>query len=71
MGTLRKGNLDHHWVAWLLSLIDAKDVKHVQWLEKRAKELIDKHRDLLEVIEKKLNEQGYIDGDEFRQVRGK
>jgi hypothetical protein len=70
-GTLRKGNLDHHWVAWLLSLIDAKDVKHVQSLEKRAKKIVDKHRDTLEAIEGKLIEQGYIEGDEFKQIREK
>lgn len=70
-GTYRKGNLDHHWVAWLLSLIDAKDVKHVQWLEKRAKDTVDKHRDKLEAIEAKLVEQGYIEGDEFKKIREK
>lgn len=70
-GTLRKGGLDHQWVAWLLSLIDAKEVRHVQWLENRAKEMVDKHRDKLEVIEKKLIEQGYINGDEFKKIRGK
>jgi hypothetical protein len=70
-GTLRKGDLDHHWVAWLLSLIDAKDVKHVQWLEKRAEEMVDKQRDKLKAIEEKLIEQGYIEGDEFKAIRGK
>jgi hypothetical protein len=70
-GTIRKSNADHHWVAWLLSLVDEKDVKWVKWLEKRAKTMVDKHRPKLKALEEMLIEQGYIEGDEFKKIRGK
>jgi hypothetical protein len=70
-GTYRQGGLDHQWVAWLLSLIDAKDVKYVHELEDRAKKMVDRNRDKLKAIEEKLIEQGYIEGEEFKKIRGK
>jgi hypothetical protein len=70
-GTLKKGNTDAHMVAWLLSLIDMKGVKMVHALETTAKKRVDANRLTLEAIEKKLIEQGYIEGDEFKQIRGK
>lgn len=70
-GTMRKGKLDHHMVAWLLSLIDVRSFETVLKLEKMARQHVDANRERLEAIENRLIEKGYIDGEEFKQIRGK
>lgn len=66
--TMRQGDMDYHVVAWLLSLIDRRDVRLVQQLEQSAIRLVNARRPLLDAIERRLLEKGHIEPEELRQL---